>query len=79
MVGTNRGVGGRSMNESVCVDISISGTSCVSSSRYVSVCTTMCRLPDTGSGVPGGLMGPVLRSVFFVASMIGSDGRICGA
>lgn len=40
LAGTNFGVGGRSRNASVCVVLSVSGTTSVSSSRYTSVCST---------------------------------------
>ena len=53
-IGTKRGVGGLSMNASVCVVTSDSGTVSTSSSRYCSVCMSMCRRPSTGSGVRGG-------------------------
>mmetsp|Transcript_23168 Transcript_23168/g.74546 ORF Transcript_23168/g.74546 Transcript_23168/m.74546 type:complete len:211 (-) Transcript_23168:159-791(-) len=51
LAGMKSGDGGRSMNGSVCVTASTSGGLSVSSSRYVSVCTTMWRRPSTGSGV----------------------------
>ncbi len=48
--GTNRGEGGRSRNASVWASASISTVLSVSSSRYSSVCTSMCCLPSTASG-----------------------------
>ena len=53
-MGMKSGVGGRSINASVCVITSASGTVSASSSRNASVWISMCRLPSTGSGVPGG-------------------------
>lgn len=51
--GIYNGVGGLSKKASVCVEISASSTRSVSSSKYSSVCTSICFLPSTGSGVRG--------------------------
>lgn len=63
MRGTNTGVGGRSRNASVCVELSASGSTSVSSSRYASVWMSVCLRPSTGSGVAGGFIFSVARLV----------------
>ncbi len=51
--GTKSGEGGRSRKASVWTSTSVSSTLSVSSSRYSSVCTSMCLRPSTASGVLG--------------------------
>mmetsp|Transcript_28055 Transcript_28055/g.82165 ORF Transcript_28055/g.82165 Transcript_28055/m.82165 type:complete len:209 (+) Transcript_28055:765-1391(+) len=61
LAGMNRGSGGRSRKASVWVSASASTGRSESSSRYVSVCTSMCTRPSTGGGVRGRMDASILR------------------
>ena len=75
------------MKASVCVSMSTSTGRSVSSSRYCSVCTSMCLRPSVGSGVSGfgGSFGRfscaaagALRSISSCSAWAVA-GRICAA
>ena len=75
------------MKASVCVSTSTSTGRSVSSSRYCSVCTSMCFPPSVGSGVSGfgGSFGRLrLRCCWALRSISSCSawavaGRICAA